>query len=373
MPARSAIANNKLKRWALIVIIVVVAVAAAGAFGLHFATKALKGQVEQALGPESEVGEIAVGWSAIEIRRLRIRGPKGWPAGDALRAERIVIVPDLRALLSAQVRVNRVAVEEAYLSMLRSREGRLRVVPSLLEKKSREAGKAETAAPAVTIGAIELRDSVLEFFDATVRQPPHRLRLEQLQAVVEDLQIPDLAGRTRIRLEAAVKGAQRNGTLSMRGWAEIASKDSEMATRLRGVDLVAFQPYLIRASETGVRRGTLDLDLKSTVRKNILHAPGTLTLSGLELTSGGGALGTFMGMPRQAVLTALKNRNDQIRMQFTLEGNLNDPKFSLNENFARRVGSGIAETLGVSIEGLARGVGGVTRGVGDTLRRLFEK
>ena len=365
--------TGKLKRWTLIAVAAVVAIAAAGAVGLHFATKALKGQVQQVLGPESEVGEIALGWSAVEVHRLRIKAPKGWPAEDTLRAERIVIVPDLRALLSASVRVHRITVEEAYLSVLRSREGRLRVVPSLLEKKSKEAGKADLTAPAVTIGTIELRDSVLEFFDASVRQPAHKLRLEQLQATVEGLRVPDLSGRTQIQLEGVVKGVQRNGRLSVRGWAELTSKDSEITTRLRGVDLVAFQPYLIKASETGVRRGTLDLDLKSTVRKNALHAPGTLTLTGLELAPGEGALGTFMGMPRQAALAALKNRNDQIRMQFTLEGNLNDPKFSLNESFARRIGSGIAETLGVSFEGLARGVGEATRGVGDTVRRLFGK
>ncbi len=363
--------SGKLKRWALSVTAAIVVIAAAGAVGLHFATKALKGQVEQALGPESEVGEITVGWSAIEVHRLRMKAPKGWPAEDALRARRIVIAPDLRALLSAQVRVNRITVEEAYLSMLRSRDGRLRVVPSLVEKQSREAGRIGSPVTPVSIGTIELRNSVLELFDATVRQPAHRLRLEQLQATIEGLHVPDLAGRTQLRLQGVVKGVQRNGTLSISGWGELATKDSEIATKLRSVDLVAFQPYLIKASETGVKRGTFDLDLKSTVRKNALHAPGTLTLTGLELVSGEGAFGTFMGMPRRAVVAALENRKGQITMRFTLEGNLNDPKFSLNESFARRVGSGVAETLGVSIEGLARGVGDATRGVGESVRRLF--
>lgn len=172
--------SGKRARWAIFVAAAIVVIAVAGAVGLHFATKALKGRVEQALGPESEVGEIAVGWSAIEVHRLRIKAPKGWPADDALRAQRIVVTPDLRALLSAQVRVNRVTVEQAYLSMLRSRDGRLRVVPSLLERKSREAGKGDSPATPVSIGTIELRDSVLEFFDATVRQPAHRLRLERV-------------------------------------------------------------------------------------------------------------------------------------------------------------------------------------------------
>lgn len=355
-----------MRRWGIALTVVFALLAAMAALGIHFATTALKAQVERALGPESEVGAIAVGWSAIEIHRLRIKAPKGWPAEDTLRARRIVIVPDLRALLSAQVRIHRIAVEDGYLSLLRSREGRLRVVPSLLEKEAAGTGNAAPSGPTVRIDAIELQGGALDFFDATIRRPAHKLRLEQLQATVNDLEVPGLSGRTRIRLDGVVKGVRHDGRLSIHGWAELASRDSEITTALRRVDLIAFQPYLIRAAETGVRRGSLDMDLKSTVRRNVLHAPGTLTLTGLELGSG-----SFMGMPRKVVLGALKDRNDRITMHFTLEGNLNDPKFSLNESFATRIGSGIADSLGVSIKGLAEGVGTATRGIGDTVRKLF--
>ena len=364
-------AGGKFARWTLIAGAAVAVIIAAGAVALHFATRELKAQVQHVLGPESEVGDIIVTWSAIEIHRLSIKGPKGWPAEYTLRARRIRVAPDLRALLSARVSVSRITVDEAYLSMVRSRDGRLRVVPSLLEK-SKDPGKVGSPGPSAHVGTVELLNSALDFFDATVRQPPHRLRIEQLHANVEGLNVPDLSGRTQVKLEGVVKGVHRDGKLAISGWGDLGTKDSEIATTLRGVDLVALQPYLIKASETGVRRGTLDLDLKSTIRKNVLRAPGTLTLSGLELVSGGGTIGTFMGMPRQAVLNALKDRNDQITMRFTLEGNLNDPKFSLNEDLYRRVGSGVAATLGVSFEGLVRGVGGVTRGIGDAVKKLFD-
>ena len=59
-------------------------------------------------------------------------------------------------------------------------------------------------------------------------------------------------------------------------------------------------------------------------------------------------------------------------MQFTLEGDLNDPKFSLNE-VVKRLGSGFADALGVSVAGLARGAGNAARGVGDAVRKLFGK
>jgi uncharacterized protein involved in outer membrane biogenesis len=363
--------KNKLKRVGIVIAIVIGVSAAAAMAGLHFATRALKSQVEQVLGPDSEVGELVVGWSAIEAHRIRIRAPKGWPVEDALRAQRVVITPDLLGLFSARVHVPRIKVEQGYVSVLRARDGRLRLLPGLLEQPARPNTEARAPAPAVTIGSIELQDASLEFFDASVRQPAHKVRLERLQARVDDLHVPSLAGRTHIQLNGTVKGMQRDGKLAINGWLELADRNSEIVTRLQGVDLVALQPYLIKASETGVRRGALDLQLKSTVRKNRLHAPGTVTLTGLELATGNGALGTFMGVPRQTIMASLKNRNDQITIQFTLDGNLSDPQFSLNESIAKRIGASIAETLGISIEGLTRGLGNATQGLGSVAKKLF--
>ncbi len=364
--------NDKMKRWAWITLIVLVVLGATAMVGLHFAAKALKDQVLLALGPESEVGDISVGWSAIEINQLKVRGPKGWPAEHTLRAERIVVVPDLRGLLSANIRIHRISVEQAYVSVLRSRDKKLRLLPSLLEKP---AAKADAGAPipTVAIGSVELHDGVLEFFDATVRQPAHKVRLEKLEAKVDDLKVPGLTGRTHLKLDGVVKGVQRNGKMSISGWTEIADKNSEIHSSLRDVDLVALQPYLIKAAETGVRRGSMDLNLKSTVRANHLHAPGTLTLSDLELAPGGGAMSTFMGVPRQAVISSLKDRSGKIVVQFTLDGNLSDPQFSINDSLSKRAGASIAESLGISIGGLAKGVGGAAEGLGGAVKHLFGK
>ena len=354
--------------------IMLAAIAAAGVLviaavvGLQFATRALKDQVRQALGPESEVGEIVVGVSSIEIRGIRIAAPKGWPSPDALRAERVVIRPDLLGLFSSRIHVPNILVDKAYVSVLRGRDGKVRLLPSLLDKK---AGEGHSAPPEVSIGTIELRDGALEFFDASIRQPAHKTRLEQLHARVDDLRVPSLSSRTTIQIDGQVKGVQRHGKLSITGWAELATRNSEIATKLQGVDLVALQPYLVKASETGVRRGTLDLRLKSTVRKNRLHAPGTVTLTGLELAPASGPFNTFMGVPRQAVVAALKDRKGQISIDFTLDGNLDDPKFSLNESLALRMGAAVADTLGISIEGLTKGVGSAAEGIGGVVKKLF--
>lgn len=368
---------STLSRWGLraLIALVILAVLLSGA--LYFGARALKGKVEQALGSESEIGEVRLGFSSVDVLKLRIKAPAGWPAPDTLRAERIVIRPDLLALLSARIRISSIAIEGGYVSALRGNDGKLHVVPSLLDRKGE---KTDGKEPEVAIGAIALKDGVLEFFDATVRRPPHKIRLEKLQAKVTDLHLPELDAKSSLHLDGVLKGVRTDGTLRVDGWMRFGNRDSDLRNTLRDVDLIALQPYLLKTAETGVRKGTLDLDLQAGIKANRLHAPGTLTLNGLELDSGG----TFMGMPRAAVVSLMKDESDKITLHFTLEGRLDDPNFRLNEGFSTKVASSFGSLLGISVEGLAKGAGvlgqkgveaagSAAEGVGKAVKGLFGK
>lgn len=365
--------KNSWRRMALATLILALALVIAAFAGLRYAAGLLKEQIESALGENSEVATIVIGWSGIEIQGLRIRAPRDWPARETLRAERITVVPDLRGLLSdrSRIRIQRITVDNPYLSVLRTSNGRLRLLPSLLEAPGSKAAGNAAVPVEVMLGKVELRGGRMEFFDASIRRPAHRIAMEALHIEVENLQVPSLSGHTALSIAGTIKGVRRDGKLASSGWIEIADKNSRLDTRLSGIDLLVLQPYLIKATETGVKRGTLDLQLQSTLKKNQLHAPGTLTLTNLELRDKGGAMSTFMGMPRQAVLNGMKDRDNRITVRFTLEGNLNDPRFSLNESFAKSIGAATAGLLGISIEGLAKQLGNAPQAIGSTLRSLF--
>jgi Domain of Unknown Function (DUF748) len=365
---------GRARRWAWIVLTILALLVVGGIVGFRVTVGALKDRVTDALGPESQIAQLRVGWSSLDIEGLRITGPEGWPASEALRAERVTIVPSLRGMLSGQLRVHSITVSKPYLSALRTRDGRFLVLPSLLAgaEEAEAPASPEAAARSVTIDRITLKDGVLDLFDASVARPPLAIHLEQVEATVLDVVAPSLLGKTRFDLAAVLEGSRQDGTVTIAGWVEIASRDSSLKTTLRSVDLRALEPYLIRAGERGVQQGTLDLDLQSEVSRNRLHAPGQLTISGLELDPATGPFGTFMGLPRDAVLGALKNQRGQIAVSFVLEGNIDDPQFSLNEAFTTRLASALAESLGVSLSGLATGAGSIgqkgVQAVGEAAR-----
>lgn len=343
----------------------VLAVLAAAAFAAyHLALQRLHGALLEALGPRASVGAIELHWNRLEVHDLRIRADRDgrirWPADDELRAAHVVLLPDLRGALGGRWRVGHIVVDKPYLSLYRSRDGKLHVLPALLGKPGMPpAGDPPAAAaPLVLVDRVQLRDAEVEFFDASVRQPAHRLRLAALQADVRDLKLPALDQPVTLSIEATIKGPRRDGRLQLNGTLTPATHDAQLKARVNGVDLVALEPYLLKLAEGGVKRGTLDLALDATVQQNRLKAPGTLTLNQVELGRGG----SLAGMPQRAVLAAM-SRDGKIEVRFTLAGRLDDPNFSLNEDFATRVTSALAERLGVSVGGVVEGVGSVIKGL----------
>ena len=323
------------------------------------------GQIErglrEAIGPRGTVGAVRLGWRGVEVHGLRIAAAPGWPAADELRAARVLVHPDLGAALTGRLGLGRIVVEDGYLSMLRTRDGRLRMLPALLEKSATAGPGAGAARARFTIGAVELRRGEVGFFDASVQRPALAVRLTGFEADLGPLVLPALDAPVALRVRATVQGSRADGrsdgTLALDGRVTPATHDADLKLALRRVDLRVLQPYLMNVADGGVKRGRMDMDLAPVVRGRQLHAPGRLALTGLELGAGG-----LASVPRQAVL-AFMSRNDRIELDFTLEGRLDDPAFSLNENLATRVASGLAAELGVSVGGVVEGVGSVIKGL----------
>jgi hypothetical protein len=333
----------------------------------QFALQRLQGALLQALGPRATVEALDVGWGHVEVRGLRIRGDRQgalkWPADDELRAERVTLRPDLGALFSGRWRVGAVDVHKPYLSLLRTRDGKLHVLPALVPPAPPPGAAGATAtanaaaAPLVLIDHIRLHDAEIELFDASVKRPAHRIRLAQVQAEVADLRLPALDAPLALKVDGVFKGPQRDGQLHIAGTLTPAPRDAALKASFSNVDLVALQPYLFKGGEGSVKRGSLDLRLQADVRHNQLKAPGTVTLRQVEL--GGSGLGA---LSQRAVLAAM-DREGRVEVDFVLAGKLDDPKFSLNEDLAAKVAVGLAEKLGLSIGGVAEGLGSVVKGL----------
>lgn len=374
----------RARRWPWIAAGLAVALLGLAAFGLHAALRAIEREVAHALGPGAAVGAVRVTPTAVELTGLSIPPGRDWPAPESLRAERVRIVPTWRSLLSRPIEIAHIEITAPYLAMVRTRDGRLRVLPTLVEEAEPPASGANpTGAASVAIGAIHFDGGVLEVYDATVARPPWKLRLTEVDARIGDIVAPALDGRMPFELEGVVDGPQRDGRIALDGWLVPATRDLELRADAAGVDLLALEPYLVEAAKARLTSGTLDLGIHATVAERHLRAPGHLTLSNLSFAHGGSASrARVLGMPRDLVLAALQAKGGRISLDFSLDGRIDDPKFSLNETLSTRVGVALAKELGVSIGGLVEGTLGIgheglegagkaATGVGSALRRLL--
>jgi uncharacterized protein involved in outer membrane biogenesis len=384
-----------LPRWLLIAAVVLLGAGAGALFALRAGVRLVERQVAAALGPGGQVGSLRAGWNDVEITDLRIAAPDGWPAAESLRAERVQIVPSWGSLISERIRIARVEVTGAHLSALRTRDGKLRVLPTHVEGRDAPAARAQptpsgdaapgpSPAPArsVSIGEIRIANGTLELFDATVASPPSKLQFQQIDATLRDVAAPGLAGPMPFDVRAVLDGPQRDGRVALSGWLDASTRDLELAGSLRAVDLLALQPYFVERKKAQFAGGALDLDIEAQVRSRRLHAPGRLTLSQLRFASGGSATATILGVPRDLLLKSVQAKGGTIALDFSLDGDIDDPKFSLNEMFATRVAVQLAEELGFSVGGLVEGVGGLglegvegagkaAGGIGSALRKLI--
>lgn len=354
----------------LIILIVALLIAYAAALRL------LKQQIIHALGPDGEVQSIELSLNAVEIHGLRVKADSplhkrlGWPSHEELSAERVRVEPDLRSLLSDTIIIRSIDVDKAAIPMLRTSKG-LQIVPGLRAPKETDKEEAADSAPKSTrkihFAHIAFHDSQVDFYDGTVAHKPHLIPLNHIEGELNDLVLPDMEEKAELKIQAQI-GDNAAGQASLKGWLTPATLDSQLKLSLADIPLVLLEPYLIKAADSHVKRGSFSLELDSKVHQRKLQAPGKLALDHMEL-SGNGGMG---GMARNAAIALLRDRRERIDLAFSLKGDLDDPKFSLNEEFYKRVGSALAESLGIGVEDLGKGASSVTQSIGGAIKGLFK-
>jgi hypothetical protein len=370
-------AMSKGRRWAIAVGVVLLVLIVVVIGALQFAQREVKERVIAALGPLGSAESIDVGLTSVHLTNVLLKAPADWPAGNPLRADEITLTPDIRDLLARRMHIRSAVVRGFDIAVLRSKDGAIRLLPNLRESVNQSDEEASGGAAAVPreklIDHISFEQGNFHFYDMSVGPPAFKVTVSNANATVDHLQLPALTDPTTVNLTGSIKGPAHTGTVSFSGWIKIASKDSQTASQLRGIDVVMLDPYLLKktGAKMQVTGGTVDLTVESTVRNYQLHAPGVVTIRHLQLADSGNPLDTFMSIPTKAAIAALKTHNGDITLHFELDGNLRDPKFSVQESLMKRLGAGFAKSLGVSVEGVAQGAGETVKGLGNALKNLL--
>ncbi len=314
----------------------------------------LKHKLERRLGKDFSVGSLDLAWGSVQARDMKLLRD-----GElVMSAERVDIRADFLNFLKDHHIVSALSIERPHLRLEVDRRGPLQM-PTVLAGDNTAAADDEEK-QSVDFRKITVKSGEILYLDGRISNPPHPTRLTDVEIEVSEISAPLSNNRTFWSVSARMPGKSSSGRLLWQGTTDFTSKDTDGTMSLRDIDLIAMKPYYHKKGDAEVSRGTISVEMDVKVRERRVKAPGRAVIRDLEFRAGRGVGETFMGAPRTLVLGLLKSANNEIVLDFVVEGSLDDPTFTLREAMMKRIAMGLGQKLGLSA--LAAGGSVITEG-----------
>jgi hypothetical protein len=373
-----------MRKW--IVWIGIIAVLFVGGYFVlsFFAVKVIQSQIQKVVGPGFTITEIKVKPTHLSIRGIQYEGihtRKRYLQIDELR-----VYPAILSFLKGPLRIREFLVLQPSFFLSRTREGVFVGPWTGMEKgeKKEVSGEKESKEKepiVIRIDRFRIRKGSLEFEDGKIGEPPAQIKMKDFYLEIRAVQFPTISAHSPIEFKGKLMGKTKEGDLYTKGWIDFKTMDMETSFKAREIDVKTFEPYYRKRVSAEIDSGYIHMDAKIVVKEKIVNAPVQLELDDLHIEKGEG---TVFWIPAKTIASLLENRKHRIQVKFQVKGNLDNPKFSLQEAFLTRVGVSLAEALGIPIktvgeelfEGTIKGEKGLAeelKSVEELLKKKKEK
>jgi uncharacterized protein involved in outer membrane biogenesis len=366
-----------LKITLLSIIAFVLVVGIAIAILIHNVNKIIKHELESALGEGFSVRKIDLRWGRVEAFDISFKNPVG---KEVFKTESLILNADFTSILRKKYIISNLNLKNPYIILETDNKGNL-IAPFPQKEPTKE--MAEKPLPPIVTKKIEIKNGALDYLDRKVSKTPVLTKLRDIELEFKDIAIPLGDNFSTYTLSANVPGNQSIGILKSKGKIKPKTRDMDCKVEIRKLDITAFKPYYQKKSDVNVTKGTLDLDMDTKVKSRKINAPGRAVLKDLDFEKRPGLGGTFLNIPLSAVILFLKKNNNEIVVNFVMEGDLDNPKFTLREGFMDKIAIAMAEQLGLSVkrigesivifgaEGTKEGGKGV-KDIGESIKKIFK-
>ncbi|MBI5640200.1 MAG: DUF748 domain-containing protein [Nitrospirae bacterium] len=339
----------KLKKlfFTFIIPFLLIGLFAAGLF-LKNANKILKHELERFLGKGFSVGKIELHWGDVKAEQVRLLREDG---KEALTSESILLRADFVGMLRRQNVISELVFEAPHLFLEVDEKGRM-IFPFLAGGK----GKASPAGKQnrFLLKNLRIRSGTLDYLDRSIASTPALIKLSDIQLEASNIYFPLDDIVSNYRVAANIEGKLSRGLLKSRGTMNLRTKDTKSRVEIKTVDITSLKPYYQKKGDVDVTRGFLTLDADIAVAKSRLNSKGRIIIKDLEFRPRQG--NKFLGLPQLAVVKLLRDTNNEIVLDFIIEGDLNNPKFSIKESIVRKITLSLAKVIGLPIESIGKSV-----------------
>ena len=329
---------------------------------------------------------------AVEANNLAIANLPG--SGPQARMETVTFHASSQGKDAKLVEVSEVNLQKLYVRAQTNKEGKLiNPLSNVLQVETGPAPgepvgktKPEPASQPtqVNVKGLKISQGEVLILDGKVSTPPYPLRLTDVSLNADQFASPPQDTFTTYECSVSIPGKESTGVLRASGKTKLKSLDTASTVSLHGLDITTVKPYILKAGDVNVTQGTIDLDLNLRIDHRNLDSPAKVVLKNLRFAPSNSAGEKFMAIPRGVVVEFLKANNNQIALDFVVNGSIDDPKFSLRETLMTRFAVQLADKLGLGaisagqklIETEQRGLKNLGESLKETsksLRKLFSK
>jgi hypothetical protein len=366
-----------MKKWSILAGVLAVLIIGAYFVLTFYAVRLLQPSLQKVMGHGFTLEEIQLKPTYLSARGIQYEDPGS--KQRFVQVEEMRIYPSLLSLLKRSLWVKELTLLQPSFFFSRSREGRM-IGPWVTAEKESEGKESKPGeekkrgeSVEVQIDRIRIRNGSIHFEDGKVGDPPFRMKLEKLDFEIRDVRYPLASVHSPVELA----GRTQEGSISVKGWIDAKTMDMETSLKIREVEIRTFEPYYRKRVTAEIESGTLDMDTKIALKEKKLDAPGELALINLRIQEGEG---TVLWIPAKTLVSLLEKKGHQLKAKFRVKGNLDNPRFSLQETFLTQVAISLAQAMGFPIhvvgEEVLQGTLGGEKGLVEELKsmeRLFKK
>jgi hypothetical protein len=367
----------EVKKWFVLLGLVILLVMGGLSVLSFFGVKFVNSELRKTLGSGITVSEIKIRLTHLAVSGIRYEDPR--LKKPLLQIEQVNIYPTLFSFLKGELRIRELTLLRPSFFFYRSRDGTFVGPWPATGKEKGETGGKETKgtregkAFQVRIDRVRIQEASVDFEDRNVEEPPAEIHLRKVALEVGGLHYPFASVRSPVTLKGKMKGPTKEGEIEVKGWINFSTLDMDTLFKVREIELKTLEPYYRKRVSAEVESGDMTMEAKITVNNKVIDAPGSMELTRLRIGSGGGSV---FYIPAKTIVSLLKDKGNRIKVNFHVKGNLDDPRFNLQENIITRIGISLAEALGVPIrvvgEEFLKGAFTGTKGLAEGLKSIEE-
>jgi hypothetical protein len=353
---------TKYKRYIWAFLLLLVLVSCSGVWwGYAHLTSLVQARLKNLTGDGSSIEKVTVRWNRIELEQVRIARRGTGHFKDRFSFARVVIRPSLLSLLSGRLDISEILLEKPYLLLEINPDGSF---ASILPPRSAVSSGTSAAALPLRVGAVRISNGTIDLLDWQVARkggiglsnPRERYHLTTLQDVTFTtgaISIPASEQSMPVRLEMTAKGG---GRLVISGAIVPKGLDSILKIELKDLNITHYRPYFLKQGDLNVSSGSLSANCSLTIQKRTLNAPGAIQLKNLAFDHSS-TKGVLLGVPAWALISFLSDKSNEISVPFTVNGSLDNPRFSVHQSLIDQIATALSSKIGVpTASGVGKGI-----------------